>query len=131
MHWLTFVFYLSIVTIPLLVLSLVFLIKDSADKRFGLISVVIVWLGIMASFIVAFSIGYIFAFFTSIVGVVLLMLSKEYRASLLIAVITVVLFSLGFLTGIQFLYYIFLAGCVASVISFIFELIKYRKETNS
>ncbi len=127
-HWLTMVFYLSLIVIPLLILSLIFLIKDSADKRFGLISVVIILLGTIASFIVIFSIGYIIAIVISIVGVVLLLISKEYKTSLMIAVATVVSFSIGLLSGIQPLFYLFYLGCAVSVISFIFELFKYRKE---
>ena len=130
-HWITVLFYLSLVAILLLILSLIFFIKNSSDKRFGLISVVIVLFGIIASFISVFSIGYIIAIFISIVGIVLLFLSKEYKISLSISVITVVLFSIGLLTGIGLLFNIFSWGCVASVVSFIFEIIKYRKEANS
>jgi len=127
-HWLTVVFYTIGILIIYLLFRLLFQIKDESDPRFGQSAVLIMFGLLINAMIAVFSWGWVFAAVAVVQGLFFCWLAKNYRMTLIIANITAIFLLLAFYSGIQIYFSLFFVGSGISLISFVFEIYKLRKE---
>jgi hypothetical protein len=128
-HWITIVFYVVAILIIYLLYGLIFQIKDTNEPLFGQLAVLVILGLLIESIILVFSWGWVSAVAAFLLGLYFCLVVKNYRMTLVIASVTAASILLAFLSGIQVFFSLYFMGFGILLISFVYEVVKYRKKT--